>query len=299
MGEIEPSRSLTQSELAAVLRRAAELDAEAVLPVPSEGLDPLVVEAAAIEAGLSPVAVRQAMREVLHPDPAAPDVYDQGGLLPARELVMVREVPGSVREVEDRIGRFLRRQVFVQKRIFAEGSTWEPRRGWAASIRRGTDPGGRLVLKQVDRISISVTDPSIDRPADEDPSGGSEDATPGRRVQVRLVLDVSPVRGIHSAWLAGGAVSGAAVVGLTGVLVGIDPVALAALPAAGGLTAGGHLVGRWNAQHEIRKIHTGLAGLLDRLEFPDRDRPGRQSRVRSGRRRTGTAGGRDRTRGET
>lgn len=292
MGEIDRSRNLTQTELAAVLRRAAELDSESALPVPSEGLDPLLVEAAAIEAGLSPRSVRQALREVMHPAAEVPDPYS-GGLLPARELVMGREVPGPAEEVEARIGRFLREQVFEQKRIFADGSTWEPQGGWAAHIRRGVDPRGRLILRAVRKVAISVTE--ID---DTDSNtGGDSDQDEGAlvpRVLVRITLDVSAARSAHASWLAGGAVSGAAVVGITGALAGIDPLTLLSFPVAGGLTAGGHFVGRKSAQHVIEQIHTGVAGFLDRLEYPDRDRPGKRSAGPVGRRSGDAERGRSR-----
>ncbi len=296
MGEIDRSRNLTQTELAAVLRRAAELDSESALPVPTEGLDPLVVEAAAVEAGLSPRAVRQALGEVMRPAAETPDPY-AGGLLPARELVMRREVPGPAHEVEKRIGRFLRGQVFEQKRIFADGSAWEPQGGWAGHVRRGVDLRGRLILQSVRKVAVSVAEIDDADSTVGDGGGESQGAT-APRVSVRISLDVSAARSAHAFWLAGGAVSGAAVVGVTGALAGLDPLTLMAFPVAGGLTAGGHFVGRSSAQHVIEKIHTGVAGLLDRLEYPDRDRPSRQSRIRAGRRRSSSAGSRDRTGGE-
>ena len=141
-----------------------------------------------------------------------------------------------------------------------------------------------MVLKQVDKVSVSVSEvePNNEGASQgETASGESEKAPP--RVSVRITLDVSAVRSVHSAWLAGGAASGAAVLGTTGILVGLDPVALAALPVAGGLTAGGHYVGRWSAQNVIEQIHTGVAGLLDRLEHPERDRPDGRSRSQVGR----------------
>lgn len=261
MGASDRSRGLTQNELAAVMRRAAELDSESALPVPVDGIDPRVVEAAAIEAGLSPQAVRQALAEVMHPDESLPDAYKNGGRLPGRDLVMVREVPGTPQQVEDRIGRYLHSQLFERQRIFADGSRWAPHKGWVAEIKRGIDPKGRLVLNQINAITVSVA-PVDDPPAD--------------RVVVRIGLDLSSVRSIHRAWLTGGAATGAAVVGTTGVLVGVDPLLLASLPVAGGLTAGGHFVGRWSVQQEIEKVHTAVAGLLDRLEHPDREHPSRR-----------------------
>lgn len=257
---------LTQAELAAVLRRAAQLDAEGPLPVPSDRLDPAVVEAAAIEAGLSPASVRRAMAEVLHPDESLA-LYQERGLLPARQLVFVREVPGAVDEVEEQVDRFLRRQLFERRRLFADGSKWAPRSGWGANIKRGLDPGGRLALKQVRsvEVTLSAVQPSSAAATSSDTAEDApEVAAPS--VLVRLIVDISKVRSIHSAWLAGGAAGGGAVIGATGLAVGLDPLSILALPAAGGLTVGGHYIGRHGASKEADTIHTGVAGFLDRLE---------------------------------
>jgi hypothetical protein len=271
VGDIERTRGLTQTELADVLRRAAELDAEQSLPDPVDGLDPAVVEAAAIEAGLSAQAVRRALHEVMHPDDRAPDAYTEGGLLPSRDLVLVREVPGPRSAVEEQVGRFLRRQLFERVRIFTDGSKWVPRRGWSSDFRRGFDSGGRYVFKEVSSVTVTLS-----------PGGGDDEDDEGAdTVLVRLALDLTSVRSIHRSWLASGAVSGVAVLGGAGVLVGLDPLAVAALPMAGGLTAGGHYIGKRNARREVERIHTGAAGALDLLQHPDRSPPPRSRSTRS------------------
>jgi hypothetical protein len=267
--EGERSRGLTQAELAEVLRRAAELDSQRDLPVPVDRYDPADVEDAAAEVGLSREAVRRALHEVLHPDERIPDVYAEGRL-PSRELVLAREVPGTAEEIEAQVARFLRRQLFEQKRVFADGSRWAPRSGWVASVQKGIDPGGRLVLKQVRAVQVTLSE--MVGPGDG----------PARSVLVRISLDLSGVRSIHTTWLGvGGAAGGAAVVG-TAVAVGLDPLVVASLPAAGALTYGGHLIGRREARSEVEKIHTSVAGLLDRLEHGDRveSRPRRRSSTR-------------------
>lgn len=268
MAEPERSRYLTQDELAAVLRRAAELDAEGGLPVPAGGLDPRVVEAAAVEAGLSPSAVRRALDEVLHPDEHPPDIYAEG-VLPSRELIVEREVPGTAEEVEARVGRFLRRQRFEQTRVFADGSRWAPRQGLAANIIRGIDPGGKLALKQVRAVSVTV---SSLVPVTED---GDQTAL------VRVALDLKGVRSIHTTWLGVGGAAGAGAVVGSAAWLGVDPLALLSLPVAGGLTYGGHLVGRHEVRSEVEKIHTSVAGLLDQLEHGQRAVASRSRRSRS------------------
>lgn len=252
-----------------MLRRATELDSDGPLPLPSNRLDPAVVEAAAIEAGLSASAVRRAMAEILHPD-EAPELYQDRGLLPARQMVFVREVPGRVDDIDDRIGRFLRRQLFERRRLFSDGSRWAPRSGWGANIKRGLDPGGRLVLKQVRSVEVSVSPMTPARPPSDTAADDADRSDPTPTALVRVVVDISKVRSIHSAWLAGGATSGGVVLGATAFAVGVDPLTLLAFPVAGGLTVGGHFAGRYGASKEADTIHTGVAGFLDRLEH-DRD----------------------------
>lgn len=252
------ARGLNQAQLAAVLRRATELDADGGLELPESRLDPAVVEAAAIEAGLSRAAVRRALNEVLHPDVEHPDPYADGRL-PARALVLERLVPGTADAIEAQIGRYLRRQLFDQQRVFSDGSRWAPRRGWLASVRKSTDPGARFVLNQVRSVQVTLTPVPASAPSPAEAS-----------VLVRIALDLTGVRSIHAGWLgAGGAAGGVAIVG-TAATVGVDPLVLLSLPVAGGLTTGGHLVGRREARREVEKIHTAVAGLLDRLEHGER-----------------------------
>ena len=255
------TQGLSQAELAAVLRRATELDAQGDVELPEARLDPQLVEAAAVEAGLSRAAVRQAMNEVLQ-GAQPPDVYGDKGILPVSQLALVREVPGGVEEVDARIGRFLRRQLFAEQRIFANGSRWAPRKGWTANIRRGVDPGGRFVLKSVRSVDVTIT------PADDD------------RVVVRIALDLSQLRTTHRSYLAGGVAGGAVLVGGAGATFGIDPVTFVALPVAGGVVVGSHFLGRNTARNEAEGIHTAVAGLLDRLEHPERGRSTRERKPR-------------------
>src|SRR5690606_37602738 len=226
-----------------------------------------------------PHAVRRALDEVLHPDVRPPDVY-AGGRLPSRELVVEREVPVSVEEAEAWVGRFLRRQNFQQARVFADGSRWVPRQGVAATIVRSTDLAGRLRLKQVKEVSVTVS--SLGSGAGGDPPA----------MLVRVALDLRGVRSIHATWLgAGVAVGGAAVVG-SAAWLGVDPLVLLSLPVAGGTTYGGHLIGRHEARSEVDRIHTAVAGMLDELEHGERAQRSRGRRSRSTPRRRSTSGAR-------
>src|SRR5690606_13005910 len=212
-----------------------------------------------------PHAVRRALDEVLHPDVRPPDVY-AGGRLPSRELVVEREVPVSVEEAEAWVGRFLRRQNFQQARVFADGSRWVPRQGVAATIVRSTDLAGRLRLKQVKEVSVTVS--SLGSGA-----GGDPPAT-----LVRVALDLRGVRSMHATWLgAGVAVGGAAVVGSAAGL-GADPRGRLSLPVAGGSARGGHVTRRRGARTDVGRPAT--AGARPPAELG----PGERAQRRRGRR---------------
>lgn len=260
-----------------MLRRAAELDGEGGVPVVAGGLDPRVVEAAAVEAGFSRQSVRRALDEVLHPDLHPPDLY-AGARLPSRELVVERVAPVSSEEAEARVGRFLRRQRFAQTRVFADGSRWEPRRGAVTALLRGLDLGGRFRLKEVRSVTVTVSE--LAPPGGDE--GGDDEGRPAERPQVllRLTLDLAGVRSVHAAWLAGGGVIGGAAVAGTAAAVGFDPVVLLTLPVAGLTTVGGHLVGRRQVRAEVERIHTAVAGLLDQIEHGARADTSRGRRPR-------------------
>ena len=119
--------SLTQDQIALVLRRAAELDRDLGSIGPAGGLSPEAVEEAAVEAGLSRVAVRRALAEL------------QSGLLqtparPARSLLgpptfeLSRAVPGPPERVERQLHAFLRDQLFEMRRDMGSRTTWIRRR---------------------------------------------------------------------------------------------------------------------------------------------------------------------------
>lgn len=266
---------LTQDELAAVLRRAAELDSGADLAVPADAgegegrLDPAAVEAAALEVGLSRAAVRRAISEVVRGVEPVPSETEAPVLLPQRHLVVSRELPVDASRADEAVARFLNRQLFDQRRIYPDGSSWSPRKGWAADLRRNLDWSARFALQAVRHVEVRLVE--LSEAADPE----------GPRVEVRLILDMTPLRTTQAAYLGGGAVGATGVLAGAGILIGLEPVALVSLPAAAGVAYGGHALGRRRVRSEIEAVHTAVAGMLDRVEHPDRDRRGGHRRSRS------------------
>lgn len=241
-------RGLTHDQVAEVLARAAELDASGPLPSRSaELVAPSVVEEAAVEAGLSRTAVRQALSELV---PVRPGLPQERPALPAgNALSAVRRVPGAPDEVRAKVERFLRRQVFSRQRIFDAGSRWVPTRGLVATTRRAVDVGGRLHLDGVRAIDLQV----IADPVHE------------AHTVVRMDLDLTPIGHRRAGATAGGAASGLAVGGTLVVLNGLEMVLLG-VPLGASLAAAGWWGGRVLARRSVTEIDVAINGFLDRLE---------------------------------
>ena len=244
--------SLTQNQIALVLRRAAELDRDLGSIGPAGGLDAEAVEQAAVEAGLSRAAVRRALAEL------------QAGLLetparPSRRLLgpptfeLSRTVPGPQDRVERMLHDFLRDQLFEIRRDMGNRTTWIRRRGLEATTRRVIDRAvqRRLILREVNHLDVCLID-------EED------------WVLVRLEVDVLAVR--H----AQGKVAGAATVAGGGLAVGtvaaagLHPVFLLVGSAGVGCAGVGHWMGTRLYQRRVGELEAGLAGVLDRLERGER-----------------------------
>ncbi|HEV2766769.1 MAG TPA: hypothetical protein VGV63_03545 [Acidimicrobiales bacterium] len=254
---------LTQDEIALVLHRAAELDREHEAPAT---LDVAVIEAAAIEAGLSRASVCQALAELrvgaLDNDRDRRRLPD-GVLGPAR-LEVRRLVPGPAQQVERELHTFLRSQLFEQRRHLGERTLWDRREGLLPALRRRLDLNGRLLLNGVRRLEVAVA-----------AEPGSEEG----RVMVVLVADVGEQRAASAWYLGGGAATGAGVVGGAALVPGLDLLVLAALPVAAGAAVGGLWLGRYHYRREVGEIELALAGVLDRLQHRPAPAPGIRSAV--------------------
>jgi len=261
---------LTSEEVAAVLRRAAELDADAEAAGGGRGrvggsrgggpggrsgggyddrYDTDAVEAAAGEVGLSPAAVRQAVAELrvgaLATTEAVPARRRRAAAV-SPVVVEQRLVSPAPASALAGIEAQMRRQLFEVRRRSATDALYRPRVDLAAKVMRKLDFAGNIRLDGVGSIVVQVT------PAD------------GRTlVRVEATMAVS-----RSSVVAGSAGLGAAVAlaaGFGGALLAEPAFVVAALPAGAAVTASGVRVRgrRWQAQRD--EIAETLAGLLDRI----------------------------------
>lgn len=239
---------LTQEQIAKVLRRAAELDRT---PDDDPRLDAAAVEAAAVEAGLSPGSVSQALTE-LQVGALERALPGRVGLLGPPSLTVQRVVPGPRSAVDTAVRAWLSGQLFEQRRQFGDRELWTRKEGMLASVRRSLDLNHRISLNGVRTLEFALA---------ASPAGDG-------KVLVCFHADVREQRTAHAWWMAAGAVAGT---GTAGALFLVDPVTvLASLPLGAGMAVGGHLAGRSYYRREVGKIETALAGLLDRLEHRPR-----------------------------
>ena len=243
-------RLLSEDEAALVFRRAAELEAEQ--PGERTEFDAATLERIAVEAGLSPTAVRQAIAEV---QTGRLPVVDDGrrrraSAVPA-SVVVERRMAVPPQAVARRLDGYLRAQMFRVCRRRGSFTIWEPSRGLAANLVRGIDVVDRMRLRRVDGLEVHV-DAEGDR---------------GARTHVRIVLDVSRVhRNARNAAIAGGAVGVVGVVaGAAGVVLGA-PEVLLALPATTGSGVGAWFGARSTYAKHVKRAVDAIELVLDELE---------------------------------
>jgi hypothetical protein len=240
---------LTEDEVALVFRRAAEL--EAIAPGDRPQLDIATLEQIAVEAGLSPAAVRQAVDELRSgrlPVPAG-----KRRLAPAipAEIVVERRLDLPVDTVTRRLDGYLRAQMFRVCRRRGDITIWEASHSVAANVMRGIDLTDRMRLRHVDGLEVQVRAEGSHR----------------RGSSVRIVLDLSGAQ--RNA--RGGTVTGAAfgvgglVALVTGFVVGVPEVGLV-LPVTTGIAAGAHFGARSTAGKHVKKAVDAIELVLDELE---------------------------------
>lgn len=250
---------LSPDDAAAVLRRAAELDATAL--VEHDGLDEQVVREAAREVGLSELAVDQAVQEwrsgALEPLPA---------LRPDRRLGLLattaaeRLVPLPAERCAAGLDAWLRGQWFERRRTRGNESEWAPRGGALAGARRAVDLTHALRLSGVRRVRVCVA------PA----PGGA---------RLRVVADLGDAR---SSLLAGLVALPAVMVGVgVGAALGLPgdalPEVLLAAPAAAAAGGAGWAAARTALDRRLATVHEELERVLDELAGPPR--PGLPERL--------------------
>jgi hypothetical protein len=238
--------SLTEAEVALVLRRASELNAaEGLGPGGGDDLVSLAtVEAAAGEVGLEPADVRRAVAEL------------RAGLLDAGStarpvggpvVTATRIVPGTPAAAGDAVRRYLSRQTFVVVRDQGSVQRWRRRDDTVATVLRAVQLRGTVRLDAAREVTVQIV------PAE----GGSLvrlDADLGRRVLV-----APPA--------TGGAVGAASAAGSTAAAVAVDPLVLAVgVPVTFALGYGSFWVSRAFVRRDQLRVRDALDGFLDDLE---------------------------------
>ena len=233
--------ALSPQEAAAVLRRAAELQATELDR--SDALDTAAVVQLGRELGLREDAVRSALRE--HRPPSAPASARPVLLGLDAEVLVRRQVAAGPEAVQAHVGAYLERQCMQRQRSRPDATRWRPRRGMLADLRRGLDLGRTLELKGVETVEVRTT-------------------AAGPRTEVEVAGSVSGSRsealGLLVA-LPSGVVAGVGVV--LGVVAGLE--ALLALPVAGAAGGAGWLGARALVGGRRRQVAEALEGVLDGL----------------------------------
>lgn len=234
---------MTPDEAAAVLRRAAEIQAASDLRADA-GLDVTGVLQLGSELGLREDAVRSALQERRHAQvPASTGSRTLLGL--DAEVLVERHVPLSTEAVHAALAVWLRGQWMQRQRSEPGRTSWRARRGPVADLRRGLDVLRTLHLKGVGAVEVRTE---------------AEDA--GSHVSVALSLT-----GVRTEALLGmvalpaGATGG--VVALATALVA--PEVLLAVPLAGAAGGAGWLVARATLEARRRQVAEAVEGLLDEL----------------------------------
>ncbi|MFP3901264.1 MAG: hypothetical protein ACLFXM_10440 [Acidimicrobiia bacterium] len=245
-GTQRPAR-LTSDEVAAVLRRASEIDAERGRPDEGGRIDARAVEEAAGEVGLSPVAVRQAIAELRAGALPEPSAHRGARLAASRVVTEQRLVARPVDEAHATIERFLRTQMLDLRRRSGDRAVYRPRSDLVASLRRGLDFAGTIKLDGIRTVSVVVT------PADD------------RLTLVRIDAELTSGR----AGIVGGASAAGATVALltggAGAALGEPALVAAAVPAGAGVGAGGLWIAGTRWQRRRRDVADVLAHLLHGL----------------------------------
>lgn len=234
---------MTPDEAAAVLRRAAEIQAASHLH-PELGLDVEAVHQLGSDLGLDEDAVRSALHERANTSTASA-ASSRKVLGLGAEVAVERHIALSPDAVQAALGLWLRRQWMQRQRSEPGRTTWRARRGPAADLRRGLDVLRTLELKGVGAVEVRA-----------DEAGGAT------RVRVAVSLNGARTEAlIGLVALPAGVVAGSAV--LFGLIAA--PEALLAVPLAGAAGGAGWLGARAAVEARKRQIIETVDGVLDEL----------------------------------
>jgi hypothetical protein len=245
---------LDEDQIAVVIRRACELDGQALAG--QAGLDLVLLEQAAVEAGLSRQSVRRAVAELragtLALDPGPGRRSRRAGLGPTTMTVQ-RCVPGPADAVDAIVRRFLQQELFHLRRDLGAHSSWTRRQDVGARVRTSYDKSihRRLRLRDAEQVEIAVVE---------------EPGSNGELVLVKMTVDVRPLRRIHRVAVAKGAALGTAAA-IGGLALLHPPTALLLGPAVvGSGVAAGHAVGSSRYRAQADETQTAVEGFLDGVQ---------------------------------
>lgn len=241
---------LDEDQIALVIRRASELDGQS--PPGQSGLDLVLLEEAAVEAGLSRESVRRAVAELRAGTLRPAEEGGRRNRLGPTVVTVGRCVPGPVAEVDDILRRFLRHEQFQLRRDFGASSTWMRRQDVPARVRVSLDKGlhRRLVLREADQVEIAV----VDEPGDRG------------MVMIKMAADVRSLRRAHRLAVGRGTGLGVAAGALGTMLLGMPEVLVVAPAAVASGAGAGHLIGSNRYRSTVEQLETALEGLLDSVE---------------------------------
>lgn len=236
-----PTVPLSTDEVAAIVRRAVEVQNAGSDGPSGRGLDLATLQSVLGELGLSDDASGQAIAEwragLLADRERLPTA---AGWLPVAVAVAWRVLPVEARLVRARLEAELQRQCFAPGRDERGGEQWVARRGLAPHLKRSLDLRGTLALKDIPRLRVDV------RPA-----------LGGAGVRVTLAVDLHRQR---SALVAG--FVGAPLVA-TAAALATDPALVDLL--GGAVAAGGALAARAGLGKRRRTTEESLHVVLEHI----------------------------------
>jgi hypothetical protein len=243
---------LTDDEMAAVLRRAAELSPP--LDVGPRLYERAALEEAAAEVGIEAAAVRHALAEL---DAGALVTTSQDGQAQSGGVTVRRIIDRPAAAVDGDLRQTLRRELFRLRRDTEARTVWVRGNGLAARVMRSANRlTGHLRLTDIPTIEARIV--AVD-----------DDTT-----LVQLVLDVGSYRRRET-----GEMVGSATIGATSIAVGIGPLGLHPIglivgAAGAGLAALGCVGAAAAYRTHVADTEAIAEGLLDELGRPAALRPG-------------------------
>lgn len=253
---VPAGRRLERAELERVILRAAQLQAGS--RDLEDGLTEDDVLRLGAEVGIPAPFLRQALMEERMRGALPTERGLAAWLAGPRYGVAARTVTGSADAVRKALEHWMAEgELMIVKRRFADQTTWEPRRGTMATLKRSFRMGGRdYVLARALEVGSQVT------PVDD------------ARVYVRLTADMGRSRKERLGSAAALAAGGAATSGLLVLLGFAVPVAAVALP----LAAAAAVAAARAYRRDAERTQVALEQVLDRLEHGEIQLPTGKSR---------------------